>query len=391
MQLNVEFLIIVKNAEEFCNNSDAFINFITVDNSIKKAEKKSTDDLPILYDSYLNIYIIYKLSVKENRANKERIFNLSLFIEDERNIDAFHSFTRKLKKILPKIHPENVQISTLHNDVGTYYSIKSYPFIHKIENNLRKLISKFMLINVGVEWHRKALNNDITQSLERRKTINNFSDYLQNVDFIDLSDVLFKPYRIGEISDIDDIIKNSTSNTDIEIDKLKSFLPKSNWERYFSKMLNINENSLKNKWEKLYLLRNDVAHNRFINKESYQQIVNIFNDINPKIEAAINHLSEIKLTSSDVKNIINSSILKDEITAPSMRLLAAAKFFNIGKETLVEHLNSNGFDTTDLKVSSKLSPDMITCLFKTFGIPNKTRSSLINILSESLLSMNTNL
>ena len=40
---------------------------------------------------------------------------------------------------------------------------------------------------------------------------------------------------------------------------------------------------------------------------------------------------------------------------PTLRLMAAAKEFNIGKDTLVEFLAGKGFSRDDLKPTSKLT------------------------------------
>jgi len=45
-----------------------------------------------------------------------------------------------------------------------------------------------------------------------------------------------------------------------------------------------------------------------------------------------------------------------ETTTP--RLMAAAKEFNIGKETLVDFLAGKGFSRDDLKPTAKLTEDM---------------------------------
>ncbi|WP_332733429.1 translation initiation factor IF-2 [Flavihumibacter sp.] len=53
-----------------------------------------------------------------------------------------------------------------------------------------------------------------------------------------------------------------------------------------------------------------------------------------------------------------------ETTTP--RLMAAAKEFNIGKDTLVDFLASKGFDREDLKPTSKLTEDMYNALQREF-------------------------
>src|SRR5688572_4194729 len=53
-----------------------------------------------------------------------------------------------------------------------------------------------------------------------------------------------------------------------------------------------------------------------------------------------------------------------EVTTP--RLMAAAKEFNIGKDTLVDFLTAKGFSKDDLKPTSKLTEDMYRSLQQEF-------------------------
>src|ERR1051325_6010731 len=53
-------------------------------------------------------------------------------------------------------------------------------------------------------------------------------------------------------------------------------------------------------------------------------------------------------------------------TATTPRLMAAAKEFNIGKDTLVDFLVGKGFDKDELKPTSKLTEDMYRALQNEF-------------------------
>src|ERR1044072_367037 len=53
-----------------------------------------------------------------------------------------------------------------------------------------------------------------------------------------------------------------------------------------------------------------------------------------------------------------------EVTTP--RLMAAAKEFNIGKDTLVDFLASKGFNKDELKPTAKLTEDMYRALQNEF-------------------------
>src|SRR5678816_2663765 len=68
-----------------------------------------------------------------------------------------------------------------------------------------------------------------------------------------------------------------------------------------------------------------------------------------------------------------------EIATP--RLMAAAKEFNIGKDTLVDFLTGKGFSKDDLKPTSKLSEDMYRALQQEFQSDKvaKLKSDLIDL------------
>jgi len=67
--------------------------------------------------------------------------------------------------------------------------------------------------------------------------------------------------------------------------------------------------------------------------------------------------------------------------ANTPRLMAAAKEFNIGKDTLVDFLISKGFGKDDLKPTSKLSEDMYRSLQLEFSSDKaaKAKSDAIEI------------
>src|SRR6188768_2160700 len=65
----------------------------------------------------------------------------------------------------------------------------------------------------------------------------------------------------------------------------------------------------------------------------------------------------------------------------NIRLMAAAKEFNIGKDTLVDFLAAKGFNKDDLKPTSKLTEDMYRSLVQEFASDKaaKAKSDAIEI------------
>ena len=70
----------------------------------------------------------------------------------------------------------------------------------------------------------------------------------------------------------------------------------------------------------------------------------------------------------------------------TLRLMAAAKEFNIGKETLVDFLVGKGFNKDDLKPTSKLTEDMYRALQQEFQSDKvaKLKSDQIDLPKGSL-------
>ncbi|WP_235309472.1 hypothetical protein, partial [Klebsiella quasipneumoniae] len=87
---------------------------------------------------------------------KERYFVITLENNDEALVDEFSEVGDKIKEISRRINPESTIINVLWDDVGRYYANKAYPLINEVENVMRKLIGKFMLINVGMDWSRET-------------------------------------------------------------------------------------------------------------------------------------------------------------------------------------------------------------------------------------------
>lgn len=70
-----------------------------------------------------------------------------------------------------------------------YYSQQAYPIIYEIENLMRQLITKFMLINAGLRWEKERTPEDVRKSINDK---NKEPTVLYNVDYIQLSNFLFK-------------------------------------------------------------------------------------------------------------------------------------------------------------------------------------------------------
>ena len=153
-----------------------------------------------------------------------------------------------------------------------------------------------MAISIGYKWKDESTPREVIESIRDKKENINF---LYEVDFIKLSDFLFKNISKTDTSELIKLIKDASPNDEKLLDNLKSKLPYSNWERFFSKRLNCDSNLLKTKWEKLYKLRCMIAHSKKFTKDNYKMLEKLSNEICKILESALQSINEINVEDKD--------------------------------------------------------------------------------------------
>lgn len=281
--MKVEYLIIIDSGNPFCRDKKSFDNFLqsNADISIRGSIFK-----------HKSLEVDYELQGGETEADKNRFFHIKLNCRDESRIDELHDLLKATRKLLHMASDKKPQV--LWDDVSFHYSEKAYPAIHEIENLMRKLITKFMLTNVGLGWTKEAVPEELKKSTRTEPANNN--NYLYETDFKDLSTFLFDEYRTLDIKALNEKIRSLESEGDaVSLSEFKGFLPKSNWERYFREHVDCESSYLEVRWERLYKLRCKIAHNNFFTKEDYDQITLLVSEVKPKIEDAIRNLDKVEV------------------------------------------------------------------------------------------------
>lgn len=320
----IEYIIITKQEGSFCNDKRSFINLLQVDSSIK------IDNNIISYkDQGIIIDIDFNVITNEIKSKQERYFHITLINKDELKNSSFKKLSEKIKEIAMKINPNKIKINTLWDDIGRNYAIQAYPLVNEVENLMRKLITQFMLVNVGMEWATNSLHENLQDVVESRNDINElYEDDLFKTNFIDLVDVLFKKYRTLSVEKMNELLNKANDITELGLEQLKEFLPKSNWERYFSAEIKYNENKLKSKWNILYGLRNNIAHNRYLNEEDYKKIKGITLELKEVVQKTIDNLNKINLTEDEKENIITTYMSGNLVQKGYIAEEAVAKWYS---------------------------------------------------------------
>lgn len=301
--MKLEFLVLVKNDDSFCNTKKAFIDFLKVDSLISITGQKLT--FKRTQKSQPLITVKFRVETDNIPSNKERYFLIVLENTKEELVGEFSEVGNKIKEICKRINPESIVINVLWDDIGRHYAHLAYPLINEVENVMRKLISKFMLINVGMDWSKETMHPDLAKKIEKFEDEDTHLNDLYKLDFINLSHVLFQKKRDITLEELDRVLaKTSFEETDKA--KILKYVPRSNWEKYFSTLLGEHSQSLEKKWELLYKLRNKVAHNRFLTKEDFERVKGLTFEVKEILKVAINKLGEIDLDEEDRELIIHS-------------------------------------------------------------------------------------
>lgn len=364
--MKLEFLVLVKNDDSFCNSKKAFIDFLKVDSLISITGQKLT--FKRTQKSKPLITVKFRVETDNIPSNKERYFLIVLENIKEELVGEFSEVGNKIKEICKRINPESTVINVLWDDIGRHYAYLAYPLINDVENVMRKLISKFMLINVGMDWSKETMHPDLAKKIEKFEDEDTHLNDLYKLDFINLSHVLFQKKRDITLDELDRVLAK-TSFEDTDKAKILKYVPRSNWEKYFSTLLGENSQSLEKKWELLYKLRNKVAHNRFLTKEDFERVKGLTSQVKEILKVAINKLGEIDLDEEDRELIIHSY----QSESPHAHAYLAEK-------TVAEYYMKNGFEV--------IAPDFRSSRYATdFVVKNSNSSIAVEVKSLSLRAL----
>lgn len=298
--LMVEYLIILKQEDTFCNTDTAFLNFLAVDSSIKISTKdnKVSVKLKKTKDISLDFTLVSDLVP----AKEERFFKFSLYCEDHGKINEFNDASTLLENIIRKLHPE-ISINVLWNDIARLYAIEGYTLINEVENLLRRLIANFMLTKVGYEYPKSHIPNEVESRDSNLKV--NYSDYLHQTYFSDLKTILFEGQRevnFRTIGDIQLLVERHMSERkhEIKIDDITGVISKSLWEKHFAKDTTYKKKDLEQDLENLNSLRNEIAHNRHVSRETLGKIEHLSKRIITILKLEIDDLPNKKLTTKEI-------------------------------------------------------------------------------------------
>jgi hypothetical protein len=289
--ITVEYLLPFNTEDGICENIDSFKSLLTSNSNFKlknsKIEFKSS-----LYNFYVTLNIVEDKDCSVYHVTFE-ISKLS---------DKFREMLKAFRKTVGLHLKDNIQI--IWDGVSFEWSKELYPRIYQTENSLRKLISKFMLTKLGIGWPKSSIPKDVTESIKKENYKPTHS-ILYEVDFIQLANFLFKSYSIKDASKLPNILSKAIKDGMDEEKKneILDYLPKNNWDRYFSDLVEFESGQLKKKWESLYEIRCKVAHNQSMNFDDFELAKNLCEELDEALNKAHKNIDNIEIPEEDKESV----------------------------------------------------------------------------------------
>ena len=287
MEYRVEYLLIVEKGHT--RSVDSLRKLLEADDEIHLTEEQ------LHWQGQVFAYQLSQGTVQNQQQGT--YFYLTLVCEAEAIMEHF---IKALKRVRGQLSLLGTQVFTLWDDVSRYYSAQAYHQIHYLENLMRKLLTKFMLINVGLEWNKSHAPEEVGRSIKQQ---NRDINYFNNVDFIKLSDFLFSENYPAQRQEVLEKLQH-TAATELRPDELKALLPQSNWSKYFAQLMECDGPYLERRWRKLYDLRNAIAHNKQFSKNDAQEVARLSGEVGHYLEEALSQLDEIMVTEAEKATVL---------------------------------------------------------------------------------------
>ena len=365
----IEYIFSVSSKCVICKNKAKLKSFL------------SASDLSLVKDvlSFENEQSRIKISEKKTKESEGVVYTITFSSDSD---DEPAKLLKMFRQVISNIKDENqknIAILELRNDFAKSRSEKLYSDIYTLENSIRKLISKFMLETLGMKWY-ESTPQDVRKTVKDSEYKWN-NDCLYHLDFIQLSYFLTIPYADKSGSIVDELKKCIDKEiTEEEKKELRLFIPKNNWDRYFNVLVDCDSDKFKSNWEKLYEYRCDIAHNRIIPQNEYDECLKKCNEMQKIINDAIGKLDTVEITEEERKNTAERTL--DGVNISLRSSILPEKLLNVcsGISTFTNPFQPLTEQLTAISQSVSKSYEGITSFSKCF--PNTESIASLNLLGE---------
>jgi len=274
-----------------------------------------------------------------------------------RILDEIHN------KLTKGEHRKDYKIVISYSGSSEYYCNKLYPYLNTFERRIRDMIFLIVTENFGIDWFVVTTKNGLDKTIKSKKDTDNnklVENALYEMTIGQLEEYLFTEWRdINAETFLDEelIIKKIDHLSKEElIQKVKSNEKKSLWQRIFEDQININ--NIREKISRVRNCRNDVAHSKLIEYETFSKNKKLLKILNKELEQACNLLVE------------NEEINRNIFNALKQFKKTYMDICNISEATVISITESLS------KISDAVNTSGINDAIKSYGVMTKKISEM---------------
>lgn len=201
------------------------------------------------------------------------------------------------------------EIFVTRDDFSEQVAGDLYPYLFRVENALRRYLTKFYTIARGPKYLSEVIVDKKSEATSRIKEWGQWSAHLQKTghifayDFDKLGELLYstEPQKLQNLeSKVLEIEPSNTQETTAALEELQSEL-RSNFAKYFQQ--HFKSTDFKSKWESLTRVRNRIAHTGLFSYSDREDFISESDVILTDIENAYANLDNFKITDETIEKL----------------------------------------------------------------------------------------
>lgn len=200
------------------------------------------------------------------------------------------------------------KLYVLKDEVSEHIACQLYPYLYRIENQLRSYLIKFMTTKVGPTWWEMTVSDEITEKVRmRKKNERIFGKHVENsaylIDFAELGEIIYQQSS-GFVTK-EDILKR-INDLEETVEAIKSF--KKNLQTNYQKLFkeSFADKNFKEKWKEFEILRNKIAHGNLFTADDLKRGKQLGKEIIELITTADQKTKDLVITEKEREAIQES-------------------------------------------------------------------------------------
>lgn len=292
---------------------------------------------------------------------------LNVLVEGKSKVKIIDCLEQIQDKLLSLQELDERYISIISYDaISEYYCNKIIPKLNALERNLRKLLFNIYIVNFGQNYYRATTDEKFQAKIKSviqargskgEKEEERLKLFFYSLEFNDIQTLLFTPsWTLFDEETKKKFLDEHQDLSKLSDDQLRKafseFSIKSDWERFFSSKVDIDE--IEEIIESIRKYRNKIAHFKFFCKSEYVDCEEIIKRLNKAVIKAIQITEEKDFASKNheymceilAESLTRIAELTQAITATVSSTINAWKQISDGINNVMQTVNFSALSGT---------------------------------------------